>query len=104
VVTETEYYAQNGDTDRTLLVAGGEQDAAGLVADEALGDPRGTRRRARSRGGAALLDHGLGAEHLGDERVAARAGLELVHLDEHRLPLRRRRRRRHGYGKKNTGE
>uniref|UniRef100_A0A0E0FTA4 Uncharacterized protein n=1 Tax=Oryza nivara TaxID=4536 RepID=A0A0E0FTA4_ORYNI len=79
-------------------------DAAGLVADEALGDPRGTRRRARarSRGGAALLDHGLGAEHLGDERVAARAGLELVHLDEHRLPLRRRR--RHGYGKKNTGE
>lgn len=78
---------------RTLLVAGGEEDAAGLVADEALGDLGGPRRRAGGgSAGAALLEDGIGAEHFGDERVAGRAGLQLLHLDEHRLPLRRRRR------------
>jgi hypothetical protein len=92
VTKQKEQITARTEGDRTLLVAGGEEDAAGLVADEALGDPGGPRRRAGSgSAGAALLEDCLGAEHLGDERVAGRAGLELVHLDEHRLPLRRRR-------------
>ena len=90
-------YCKRG-SDRTLLVAGGEEHAAGLVADEALGDPGGLRRRARAGADAGLLKDGLGAEHLGDERVAARDWLELVHLDEHGLPLRRR----HGWRKQGT--
>jgi len=91
VTKQKEQITSRIEGDRTLLVTGSEEDATGLVADEALGDPGGPRRRAGGgSAGAALLEDGLGAEHLGDERVAGRAGIELVHLDEHRLPLRRR--------------
>ena len=77
------------DDNRTLVVAGGEDDGAGLVADEALRDPCLAEVGG---GGATLLEHRLGANHLDRKRVAARPGLQLVHLREHRLPHCRLRR------------
>lgn len=72
--------------ERTLFVASREDDGPGLVADEALGDPGGAQLT--SGGGAALVDNGVGFQHLDREGVAARPGLQLIHLREHRLPLR----------------
>lgn len=68
-----------------MFVAGGEDDAGGLVADEALGDPGVAKVGG---GSAALLEHRGGVDHLHDEGVAAGARPELVHLGEDRLPLR----------------
>jgi hypothetical protein len=71
----------------TLLVAGGEDDGAGLVADEALRDARGAGRGGDARPRAAR--DGGGADDLDGEGVAAGDRLELVDLGEHRLPQRR---------------
>ena len=71
-------------SDHTVVVGCDEEDAAGLVPDEAL-DPRLPRRLASL----GLTADGLGGEHLGEERVAARAGPDLAHLN---------RRRRHSHG------
>lgn len=73
----------------TLVVAGGEDDGAGLVPDEALGD---ARRAGRGGGGSArarAAGHGGGADDLDGEGVAVGARLELVDLGEDGLPERR---------------
>ncbi|RRT44433.1 hypothetical protein B296_00050621 [Ensete ventricosum] len=79
---------------RTLLVASGEDDGTGLVTEEALGNPDGARVSG------ALVEDGLGCEHLRRKGVPGRPGLQPIHLREHRLPLRASRylllRRRHG--------
>lgn len=72
--------------DLTLFVPGGEDDHAGFVSDDALGDARGAS--ARRGGGAPLLEHRFGADHLHDQGVAARARLELIYLRENRFPQR----------------
>lgn len=66
----------------TLIVPGGEDDGAGLVPDEALGDA----------GVAELGGNRVRFEHLDGQGVAVGAGLELVHLGEHGLPQARLRR------------
>lgn len=66
----------------TLLVTSGEDDAAGLVPDEALGDPSV----------AELRGNWVRFEHLDGQSVAVGAGFELVHLGEHGLPQARLRR------------
>lgn len=69
-----------------MFVARGEDDGAGVVAEEALGD---TSMAEVGGGGVSLLEHRVGADHLDDESVAAGPWLQLVHLGEHRLPLGR---------------
>lgn len=77
-----------------MLIPCGEEDAAGLVADEALGD---AGLAEAGGGGAALVEDSGGGEDLDGEGVTGGAGLELVDLREDGLPhprLRRRSRRR----------
>lgn len=72
-----------------MVVAGGEDDGAGLVPDEALGD---ARRAGRGGGGCArarAARHGGGADDLDGEGVPVSARLELVDLGEDGLPERR---------------
>ena len=79
---------------RTLFVACGEDDGAGLVANEALGEPSLAEV---DRGGATLLQDRIRVHHLRRQSVTARPRLQLLHLCEHRHPqagLRRTGRRR----------
>ena len=71
-----------------MIVPGSEDDGSSLVADQALGDS-GLAEVVRHR--SALLQDGVGGEDLGYESVAAGAGLELIDLDEDRLPQPRLR-------------
>jgi hypothetical protein len=71
-----------------LLVAGGEDDGAGVVPDDALGDP-GLAKMVGD--GSALGQDGVGANDIDSERVAGGAGLQLLHLLELGLPQRRLR-------------
>jgi hypothetical protein len=86
----------------TLLVAGSEEDGAGLIADEAFRDAgrSGADHGRRAAAHAATGDDGGRADHLDGESVAVVPGDELVHLGEDRLPQRRLLavlgRRRHG--------
>lgn len=69
-----------------MIVARGEDDGAGLVPNDALGDSAlakvlGDRP--------ALRQYGVGADNLDGEGVASRAGLQLVDLLEFRFPERR---------------
>jgi hypothetical protein len=73
----------------TLLVAGGEDDGASLVADDALGDAGHASRGGGGGAGAHAARDGVGADDLDEEVVAVGARLEPVHLDEDGLPERR---------------
>lgn len=65
-----------------MIVASGEDDGGGLVADEAFGN---AGLAEVGGGGAALLEDGVGADDLDGEGVAARPRLQLLHLRKHRL-------------------
>lgn len=86
--TENERFDGRRDVERrTLLVPGREDDGTGLVPHEALGDlGQSEVRRCRP----PLLHHRLRVHHLHSQGVPARPRFQLIHLDEHRLPLRRR--------------
>lgn len=73
----------------TLVVARGEDDGAGLVPDEALGDARGAGWDGGGCAWARAAGHGGGADDLDGEGVAVGARLELVDLGEDGLPERR---------------
>lgn len=84
----------------TLLIAGSEDNSAGLITDETFGytwpGPRveGRRRRSATAAGGgirALIDDGLGAHHLHDHGVPTGARFKIFHLYKHWFPLRRRR-------------
>lgn len=76
-----------------MLVASGEDDGAGLVPDEALGDAGVAQGRAGEHGirrrpvGPGVDRHAPGADHLHGQGVAVRPGLEAIDLGEDRLPL-----------------
>lgn len=80
-----------------MFVAGGEDDGAGVIPDEALGDAR--RAGGSGRGGARTraAGDGGGADDLDGEGVAGGAGPELVDLGEDGLPERRLVGRRGGH-------
>lgn len=67
---------------RTLFVARGEEDGAGVVADEALGDAGAAEVGGC---GGTLLEDGAGGEDAGGEGVAAGLGEQLVDGGEDRL-------------------
>lgn len=66
-----------------MLVAGGEDDGAGVVPDDALGDPRLAKMVGD---GAALGQDSIGADDIDGECVAGRTRPQLLHLLELRLP------------------
>lgn len=66
-----------------MLVAGGEDDGAGVVPDDALGDPRLAKMVGD---GAALGQDSVGADDIDGECVAGRTRPQLLHLLELRLP------------------
>lgn len=68
----------------TLIVASGEEDGGGVVADKALGD---ASLAEVLRGSAALLQDLVGGQDLGDQCVTARSWFQLIHFHEHRLSL-----------------
>lgn len=91
--TETrETKTKNPNTERTkwdtLLVAGGEDDGAGVVPDDALGDP-GLAKMVGD--GSALGQDGVGADDIDSECVAGGAWLQLLHLLKLGLPQHRLR-------------
>lgn len=67
----------------TLLIAGGEDDRARLVSNEALSD---TSLAKMLRDGPALRQDGVGGEDLHGESMSASAGLQLIDLLEFGLP------------------
>lgn len=74
-----------------MVVTSSEEDSPSFVPDEALGDAsvvrRATRPRQRRRiGRRLLLQHCVAVQDLDGEVMAASPGLQLIHLDEHRLP------------------
>jgi len=70
-----------------LFVASGEDDGAGVVADEALGDDSGfdVMGRGRSR----FVHDGVGGQDLGHQRVTVGSGFELIHFGEDGFSLGR---------------
>ena len=70
-----------------MFIARGEDDGAGVVADEALGDESGTnvvRRR-----GSSLLQHSVGGQHLCNQSVTVGSRFQLIHFGENRFSLGR---------------
>ena len=66
----------------TLFVTSGEDDRAGIVADEALGNA-GLAKVLGHR--STLLQHSVRIQDLHGESVTVRPRLEAIDLDEHRL-------------------
>lgn len=91
------------DRNSTLVVARGEDDGAGLIPDEALGDAWRAGGGGGRGGWACAAGDGGGADDLDGEGVAVGAGPELVDLGEDGLPERRLvaalGRRRGGHGR-----
>lgn len=67
-----------------MIVASSEKDGSSLIADEALGD---ASLAEVLRGGPAFLQNHFRGQDLGDESVAVGSRLQLIHFDEHWLPL-----------------
>lgn len=93
--THKERERESRGENKTLVVAGREEDGGGIVADEALGNTsvgrgptaaRGATERRRVAG--LLIQDGGGRNDLDDEVVSDRSRLQFIHLHKHRLPLR----------------
>lgn len=69
-----------------MFVASGEKDGASLVADEAFGDESGTKVL-RGSGGPSFLQNSFGGDDLNDQGVTVGSRFQVIHFDEHRLPL-----------------
>jgi len=63
-----------------LFVASGEDDGAGVVADEALGDDSGFD--VMGRGGSRFVHDGVGGQDLSHQGVTVGSRFELIHFGE----------------------
>ena len=68
-----------------MFVASGEDDGAGVVADEALGDDSGFEVVC-GRGSRFVYD-GVGGQDLSHQRVTVGSRFELIHFGEHGFSL-----------------
>ena len=70
-----------------MFVASREDDGAGFIADEALGDESGAK--VVGRGGSPFVQDGVGRQHLRHQGVTVGSRFQLIHFREYRFSLRR---------------